>query len=161
MIRRPPRSTRVRSSAASDVYKRQVTDSFQHSVLIQHFSVISVSSILFNSLLPVAQQGCSGPTCKYSKRAPSSPKKLLKKQRRANFGPPHSAGPACTARLARPTVTPLCACLNRKRTGTRLRQDTYQQQHSSSMRLRVHYIYRRPASGGKLRLRDERIISTH
>src|SRR5665811_547988 len=25
MIRRPPRSTRVRSSAASDVYKRQVT----------------------------------------------------------------------------------------------------------------------------------------
>src|SRR5665811_2526842 len=26
MIRRPPRSTRVRSSAASDVYKRQVLD---------------------------------------------------------------------------------------------------------------------------------------
>src|SRR5665811_1855983 len=26
MIRRPPRSTRVRSSAASDVYKRQVVD---------------------------------------------------------------------------------------------------------------------------------------
>src|SRR5665811_323223 len=26
MIRRPPRSTRVRSSAASDVYKRQVAD---------------------------------------------------------------------------------------------------------------------------------------
>src|SRR5665811_2218033 len=26
MIRRPPRSTRVRSSAASDVYKRQVRD---------------------------------------------------------------------------------------------------------------------------------------
>src|SRR5665811_2257883 len=26
MIRRPPRSTRVRSSAASDVYKRQVID---------------------------------------------------------------------------------------------------------------------------------------
>src|SRR5665811_633372 len=26
MIRRPPRSTRVRSSAASDVYKRQVYD---------------------------------------------------------------------------------------------------------------------------------------
>ena len=26
MIRRPPRSTRVRSSAASDVYKRQVWD---------------------------------------------------------------------------------------------------------------------------------------
>ncbi|WP_460379521.1 hypothetical protein, partial [Staphylococcus aureus] len=25
MIRRPPRSTRVRSSAASDVYKRQLT----------------------------------------------------------------------------------------------------------------------------------------
>ena len=28
MIRRPPRSTRVRSSAASDVYKRQMTISF-------------------------------------------------------------------------------------------------------------------------------------
>src|SRR5665811_442887 len=27
MIRRPPRSTRVRSSAASDVYKRQLIDS--------------------------------------------------------------------------------------------------------------------------------------
>src|SRR5665811_2261945 len=26
MIRRPPRSTRVRSSAASDVYKRQILD---------------------------------------------------------------------------------------------------------------------------------------
>ncbi|WP_460379541.1 hypothetical protein, partial [Staphylococcus aureus] len=29
MIRRPPRSTRVRSSAASDVYKRQGVDRFQ------------------------------------------------------------------------------------------------------------------------------------
>src|SRR5665811_438193 len=28
MIRRPPRSTRVRSSAASDVYKRQVQDPY-------------------------------------------------------------------------------------------------------------------------------------
>src|SRR5665811_2399889 len=29
MIRRPPRSTRVRSSAASDVYKRQVHDDIE------------------------------------------------------------------------------------------------------------------------------------
>src|SRR5665811_1279614 len=29
MIRRPPRSTRVRSSAASDVYKRQVADTIK------------------------------------------------------------------------------------------------------------------------------------
>ena len=32
MIRRPPRSTRVRSSAASDVYKRQVA---RYTLLIQ------------------------------------------------------------------------------------------------------------------------------
>ena len=32
---------------------KTVTDSFQHSVLIRHFSVISVSSILFNSLLQI------------------------------------------------------------------------------------------------------------
>src|SRR5665811_2605963 len=31
MIRRPPRSTRVRSSAASDVYKRQVLSTVQNS----------------------------------------------------------------------------------------------------------------------------------
>src|SRR5665811_960473 len=38
MIRRPPRSTRVRSSAASDVYKRQINtfedDYFGHSGLL-------------------------------------------------------------------------------------------------------------------------------
>src|SRR5665811_2555477 len=33
MIRRPPRSTRVRSSAASDVYKRQVYDSDGNPVM--------------------------------------------------------------------------------------------------------------------------------
>src|SRR5665811_2626736 len=33
MIRRPPRSTRVRSSAASDVYKRQVV---KHAVVVDH-----------------------------------------------------------------------------------------------------------------------------
>src|SRR5665811_1806263 len=34
MIRRPPRSTRVRSSAASDVYKRQVR---KLAVILEHF----------------------------------------------------------------------------------------------------------------------------
>ena len=34
MIRRPPRSTRVRSSAASDVYKRQIQDHEQARVVV-------------------------------------------------------------------------------------------------------------------------------
>src|SRR5665811_245795 len=33
MIRRPPRSTRVRSSAASDVYKRQVIKQFEKDAI--------------------------------------------------------------------------------------------------------------------------------
>jgi len=47
-----------------------------------------------------------GPRASIPKGLPLPPKNL-KKQHRANFGPPHSAGPACTARLARPIVTPL------------------------------------------------------
>ena len=35
MIRRPPRSTRVRSSAASDVYKRQMQDCIRYIVTEQ------------------------------------------------------------------------------------------------------------------------------
>ena len=46
-------------------------------------------SVRKTTLYTVASQGCSGPACKYSKRAPSSPKK----QRRANFGPPTVLGP--------------------------------------------------------------------
>src|SRR5665811_1942450 len=37
MIRRPPRSTRVRSSAASDVYKRQVQLRYQEIVDVKEF----------------------------------------------------------------------------------------------------------------------------
>src|SRR5680860_1909941 len=36
MIRRPPRSTQSRSSAASDVYKRQTFDDVDHDDLIDH-----------------------------------------------------------------------------------------------------------------------------
>src|SRR5665811_2084052 len=38
MIRRPPRSTRVRSSAASDVYKRQIFTSFDSWREIRDFA---------------------------------------------------------------------------------------------------------------------------
>src|SRR5665811_2150145 len=37
MIRRPPRSTRVRSSAASDVYKRQVEAEAAHGTVTRHY----------------------------------------------------------------------------------------------------------------------------
>src|SRR5665811_1134894 len=40
MIRRPPRSTRVRSSAASDVYKRQVSTSNKQLNFLQHVLTI-------------------------------------------------------------------------------------------------------------------------
>src|SRR5665254_24585 len=48
MIRRPPRSTRVRSSAASDVYKRQLPDGDQQhhqhrGALSHHLSLIHIS----------------------------------------------------------------------------------------------------------------------
>src|SRR5665811_623425 len=40
MIRRPPRSTRVRSSAASDVYKRQIYDLANRGLLPPGFSLV-------------------------------------------------------------------------------------------------------------------------
>ena len=42
MIRRPPRSTLDRSSAASDVYKRQITGSETERAMTAAFSTISV-----------------------------------------------------------------------------------------------------------------------
>ncbi|WP_460379505.1 hypothetical protein, partial [Staphylococcus aureus] len=42
MIRRPPRSTRVRSSAASDVYKRQICSS-KYCLLYFMLSLIHIS----------------------------------------------------------------------------------------------------------------------
>ena len=40
MIRRPPRSTQSRSSAASDVYKRQVVDLFKVCIISHRFNAI-------------------------------------------------------------------------------------------------------------------------
>ena len=56
MIRRPPRSTRVRSSAASDVYKRQdiefgaTIDEVSFAAPVSHIPVVSADSYL-NELL--------------------------------------------------------------------------------------------------------------
>ncbi|WP_460379342.1 hypothetical protein [Staphylococcus aureus] len=49
MIRRPPRSTRVRSSAASDVYKRQLF----------MYSTSDVKPAFFNSLVSSSTLKCS------------------------------------------------------------------------------------------------------
>src|SRR5665811_1401553 len=46
MIRRPPRSTRVRSSAASDVYKRQILCIQETNIDPQKHSAVSVSNYL-------------------------------------------------------------------------------------------------------------------
>ncbi|WP_460365910.1 hypothetical protein [Staphylococcus aureus] len=43
MIRRPPRSTRKESSAASDVYKRQVQGPDSLESPIKHLSLIHIS----------------------------------------------------------------------------------------------------------------------
>ena len=48
-----------------------------------------------------------GPRASIPKGPPLPPKKTLKKTASGKFWAPHSAGPACTARLARPIVTPL------------------------------------------------------
>jgi len=40
-------------------------------------------------------------------KGPPLPKKIFLKTASGKFWAPHSAGPACTARLARPIVTPL------------------------------------------------------
>src|SRR5665811_1876427 len=45
MIRRPPRSTRVRSSAASDVYKRQTPDGVMNSIMLNAYDASGSSAI--------------------------------------------------------------------------------------------------------------------
>ncbi|WP_460379399.1 hypothetical protein, partial [Staphylococcus aureus] len=47
MIRRPPRSTRVRSSAASDVYKRQFSAS-----TLQYHHMLYAGCLLYTSPSP-------------------------------------------------------------------------------------------------------------
>ena len=51
MIRRPPRSTQSRSSAASDVYKRQVDDSFQASAPALNYVARIFSGTVSSSLI--------------------------------------------------------------------------------------------------------------
>src|SRR5665811_2424516 len=64
MIRRPPRSTRVRSSAASDVYKRQVLTGFRLKTGIWGIIILLVIFTPLTFLLaltnPVSDCGCFG-----------------------------------------------------------------------------------------------------
>ena len=46
MIRRPPRSTLHRSSAASDVYKRQHTDKHSHTHTLTHANTHTYTHLL-------------------------------------------------------------------------------------------------------------------
>src|SRR5450756_54521 len=54
MIRRPPRSTQSRSSAASDVYKRQVRGSSGEPRLNGHVLVCEVSAMSQDKTIPVS-----------------------------------------------------------------------------------------------------------
>src|SRR3546814_5218989 len=57
MIRRPPRSTPLYSSAASDVYKRQADPSFQFDVLFgPAYKGIPLACLLYTSPSPRASQ---------------------------------------------------------------------------------------------------------
>jgi len=68
-----------------------------------------------NSVLPTQQfiskqwrnKVAVGPRASIPKGPPLPQKKLYKKTASGKFWAPHSAGPACTARLARPIVMPL------------------------------------------------------
>src|SRR5665811_449671 len=60
MIRRPPRSTRVRSSAASDVYKRQVPNGCSHI----HF-LFFIISLFFPALSLISSRT---PSCSHRNR---------------------------------------------------------------------------------------------
>src|SRR5665809_71153 len=53
MIRRPPRSTQSRSSAASDVYKRQIKN---FDTQFKVFEEITVASVLINNPPTAAQE---------------------------------------------------------------------------------------------------------
>ncbi|WP_460366103.1 hypothetical protein [Staphylococcus aureus] len=52
MIRRPPRSTRKESSAASDVYKRQVVNSSTFNLLVVFFCQKHKCCLLYTSPSP-------------------------------------------------------------------------------------------------------------
>ena len=61
MIRRPPRSTRVRSSAASDVYKRQVRVSYQ-SITAHQMQIVEF--LLHVLIFPRHMQAALAISCK-------------------------------------------------------------------------------------------------
>src|SRR5450756_1223576 len=58
MIRRPPRSTQSRSSAASDVYKRQLIDAVAEGkgviVVLPHYGSWEAGAVYLSSLSPFA-----------------------------------------------------------------------------------------------------------
>src|SRR5450756_2519544 len=56
MIRRPPRSTQSRSSAASDVYKRQVVG---NTIMMHIFAGLPVKNIATSPFIPVYTKGFS------------------------------------------------------------------------------------------------------
>eukprot|EP00657_Telonema_sp_P-1_P003957 TRINITY_DN1919_c0_g1_i2.p1 TRINITY_DN1919_c0_g1~~TRINITY_DN1919_c0_g1_i2.p1 ORF type:complete len:115 (+),score=14.82 TRINITY_DN1919_c0_g1_i2:124-468(+) len=58
MIRRPPRSTQSRSSAASDVYKRQV--STQSTGILTRFPSTTPLGLALGSDSPSAEYRCAG-----------------------------------------------------------------------------------------------------
>ena len=62
MIRRPPRSTLRQSSAASDVYKRQVKDP-------GHSAKIAGGRLHPNTHTPLTQRSRSGPTMPLSRQS--------------------------------------------------------------------------------------------
>src|SRR5665811_1421671 len=54
MIRRPPRSTRVRSSAASDVYKRQLLTVLKEKIAAHFAAVYVIAATALAVLMPAA-----------------------------------------------------------------------------------------------------------
>ena len=94
MIRRPPRSTRVRSSAASDVYKRQVLSRPGALVISDMVSVLSVPSLPPRSILAWCPRCRTRPCPRHFGQAVHSDQAQTPRSSRTwcPFGPGLSAG---------------------------------------------------------------------
>ena len=99
------------AEAATTCLRQHVLPSLSFSSPPFHFP--SFPSLLFSSHPPPLGSICSGVTrlqwahVQVFQKGPLFPQKNFKKTASGKFWAPHSAGPACTARLARPIVTPL------------------------------------------------------